>query len=88
MPDLNELSRAALSAAMRGGTAGWGQIGSALDSIRYAEPQEPQRRKKCYCGCGKRATHRGMANGVCLMIGCELYVRRWVRDGVAKPVTK
>jgi hypothetical protein len=28
MTDLNDLSKSALSAAMRGGTAGWGKIGS------------------------------------------------------------
>ena len=37
-------------------------------------------RRRCTCGCEQRATHLGMANGVCLTMGCELYVRRWVRD--------
>ena len=27
------------------------------------------------------ATHSGLGDGACMMIGCELTVRRWVRDG-------
>lgn len=77
MPDLNKLSPAALSAAMRGGTAAWGEVGSAADHVRYLEPINS--RRKCHCGCGGRKTHAGMANGVCLMSGCELRVRRWVK---------
>jgi len=38
-------------------------------------------RKRCSCGCGKRATHVGLGDGLALMSGCELRVRRWVRDG-------
>jgi hypothetical protein len=40
-------------------------------------------RAKCHCGCGKRKTHTGMANGVALMSGCEFAVARWVKDPVA-----
>ena len=39
------------------------------------------KRRKCYCGCNGRATHSGLGDGACMMIGCELTVRRWVRDG-------
>ncbi|PCI14294.1 MAG: hypothetical protein COB71_02905 [Thiotrichales bacterium] len=60
----------------------FGQHGSAEDHKRYMEQVISQGRRRCHCGCTKRATHRGMANGVCLTIGCELYVRRWVRDGI------
>ena len=49
---------------------------------RYYQLVASTSRRRCDCGCQKRATHLGMANGVCLMIGCELYVRRWIRDGV------
>jgi hypothetical protein len=77
--DLNKLSRPALSAAMRGGTAAWGTFGSATEHIRYAEPIKS--RKKCLCGCGGKRTHAGMANGVCLTSGCELTIRRWVKTG-------
>jgi hypothetical protein len=80
---LTKLSPAALKAAMQGGTEAWGQWGSVLEHIRYAEPITGRRgRRKCSCGCGKRATHKGFANGICLMSGCELAVRRWVRNPV------
>lgn len=39
-------------------------------------------RRKCHCGCGTRSTHIGTANGIALTSGCELFVRRWVRDGL------
>jgi hypothetical protein len=80
MVDLNKLSRPALGAAMRGGTAGWGRIGSATEHLRYI--QAIKSRRKCRCGCGGRTTQAGMANGLALTSGCELYVRRWVRDGI------
>jgi hypothetical protein len=79
--DLKELSPAALSAAMRGGTASWGQYANSRLHIRYAEPQEKSYRRRCLCGCKKRATHRGMANGIAMMDGCEMAVARWVRTG-------
>lgn len=81
----HKLSPAALSAAMRGGTQTWGQWASADDHIRYCEPVEAASRRRCRCGCHRRATHRGMANGIALTSGCELSMRRWVRDGFAKP---
>lgn len=63
---------------------GWGQVGSD-DMQRYAK-EAPDRRKKCRCGCGGRLTHYGMANGVALMGGCVLSVRRWVSElRYAKP---
>ena len=37
-------------------------------------------RRRCGCGCGRRATHMGLANGVCMSTGCELYIRRWVKN--------
>lgn len=37
-------------------------------------------RLKCHCGCSGRATHTGLANGIAMMSGCELSVRRWMRD--------
>lgn len=42
----------------------------------------PRMRRCCPCGCGRTSTHGGLGtNGVALMWGCELRVRRWVRDG-------
>lgn len=85
MVELNDLPPKALSAAIRGGTEGWGVVGSASEHIRYAvlRPKKRGGVRKCPCGCGTRVTHLGMANGMCLMSGCELRVRRWVRDGIA-----
>lgn len=80
MTDLNYLSPAALKAAMRGGIDAWGQWGSSRDHCLYVERiDDPRSRRRCHCGCGKRATHRGMANGVCLSMGCELSMMRWAR---------
>ena len=81
MTDLHKLSPAALSAAMRGGTAGWGQIASAAEHVRYSQPVQPNSRRKCHCGCGRRATHLGMANGMALASGCQLAIQRWVKTG-------
>lgn len=78
--DLNDLLPAALRAAMQGGTSGWGEHGSAEGHVRYAHPVQPRSRRRCQCGCGQRATKVGMANGVALMLGCELAVARWVKD--------
>ncbi|WP_396909925.1 hypothetical protein [Mycolicibacterium sp.] len=47
----------------------------------------PSMRRRCPCGCGHTSTHSGLGtNGVALMWGCELYVRRWVRDGYTPEV--
>lgn len=44
---------------------------------------QPSSRRRCTC-CGKRATHVGLGDGLALMDGCEMRVRRWVRDGSAR----
>lgn len=87
MVKLDELSRAALSAAMRGGTQGWGQHASSTENLRYSEPLERRRgrQRDCHCGCGGRVTHRGMANGISLITACEFGIARWVRDGYTRP---
>jgi hypothetical protein len=77
--DLTNLSPRALKAAAEGGSAGWGTHGSSIEHVRYFEPIRS--RRKCHCGCGHRKTHVGMANGVALTSGCEMYVRRWVKAG-------
>ena len=46
-------------------------------SIKY----DVKKRKKCWCGCGGKKTHRGMANGVCLTTACHLAILRWVKTG-------
>lgn len=79
--DLNKLHPKALAAAMKGGTAGWGQVASAAEHVRYAQPVRPASRRRCHCGCNRRATHLGMANGCGLVTGCELSIQRWIKDG-------
>lgn len=85
MTDMKNMSPAALRAAMKGGTAGWGQIASAADNVRYAEVWPRQQRKgrrMCRCGCRKKTTHTGRANGIALTQGCELAIARWVKTGL------
>lgn len=77
---LNDLSPEALAAAMTGGTVAWGQRGSVDDHVLYVQPIRTRSRRRCHCGCKKRATHLGMANGVALGSGCELSMRRWAKD--------
>jgi hypothetical protein len=81
--NVNDMLPAERSAAMRGGMAGWGAIGS-VSHARYAMPVESRSRRRCHCGCRMRATHKGMANGVCLTTACELAIRRWVITGTIK----
>lgn len=56
--------------------------GSAIHHKRDMHLLGAGSRRRCNCGCKTRATHRGDANGVTLVYGCEMYMRRWVRDGV------
>ena len=90
MVDLNTLSKRGLAAAMKGGTAGWGQVASSERHLRYSEPLPKRRgrRRNCHCGCGQRVTHACMANGIALGSGCELSAARWVRTGHTKPATR
>jgi hypothetical protein len=76
--EMSKLSPAARSAAMRGGTSGWGEWASSAAHVRYMEPVPSTSRRRCPC-CKRRATHMKMANGISLGLGCELYVRRWVK---------
>lgn len=66
-----------------GSVAAWG---SATHHQRYMAPIDKSARRRCSrCaardGVKARATHAGMANGVCLMTGCEWHVRQWVKTG-------
>jgi hypothetical protein len=87
MLDLNSISPTALKAAMQGGTEAWGQVGSAMEHVRYAEQITPKSRKKCWCGCEQRCTHKGMANGVCLTSGCHMGILRWVKTGQVRALS-
>ncbi len=84
---LNELSPAALKAAMEGGMEEWGQHGSIFQHRLYVEPQDARggHYRKCRCGCGTKAKFRLMANGVCMSEGCELSLRRAVKTGCDSP---
>jgi hypothetical protein len=79
--NLNELSKPALAAAMKGGTSGWGRMGSSTDNVRYAQLLPKVSRRLCSCGCEQRNTHAGMANGVSLTSGCQLSIQRWIKTG-------
>jgi hypothetical protein len=83
MADLSKMHPAELRAAMTGGTKEWGQRASAMDHVRYSQPTSPKSRRRCLCGCKRRATHLGMANGIALAFGCEFFVARWVKRGLA-----
>lgn len=74
---LNQLHKNALSAAMRGGTEGWGVHADSTKHIRYSIPVSSRRR--CHCGCKRRATHLGCCNGLGMITGCELRIARWVK---------
>ena len=41
----------------------------------------PRSRARCSCGCKGLATHFGTGNHAVMIKGCELFIRRWVRDG-------
>ena len=82
--DLNKLQPKALAAAMEGGTAGWGQVASAAEHVRYLQHVRPTSRRRCACGCNGRATLMGMANGMALATGCALAIARWVKTGEIK----
>jgi hypothetical protein len=73
------VTRDEVRAVLLGGAGGIGSWGSAAVHERRAQPAPPGR--ACDCGCGGPATHTGTANGVALIGGCHLSVRRWVRDG-------
>ena len=55
---------------------------NALTDRRTAHPLPSTSRRRCSCGCKRRATHSGAANGICMVIGCELHVRRWLRSPI------
>ena len=80
-----KMPKAERAAAMRGGMYGLGQMGSSACNVRYALPVPANSRRRCSCGCMSHATHRGMANGVCLTTACEFAIARWVKTGRLQP---
>ena len=63
----------------RNGSDEWQARGSAKEHRRYMVPVGSHERRRCHC-CKKRASHRGMANGIGLMSGCEWRVAQWIRN--------
>lgn len=76
---MSDETRGEVRARLSSPPGSWGQYGSSLDHVRYMKPVLSTSRRRCHCGCGKRATYVGMANGVALTSGCEWSMRRWVR---------
>jgi len=58
-----------------------GTRSGSVDGHRAIVEAPKSSRRRCACGCEQRATHTGLGDGVALMGGCEMYVRRWVRYG-------
>lgn len=61
------------------GPGGFGMVANARVHERYIVPVKSRRR--CPCGCRERITHAGCCNGLAMTNGCEMWVRRWVREG-------
>lgn len=55
-------------------------VANALTHFRTKALAPSKSRRRCHCGCNRRASHMGQANGVTMMMGCELSVARWVRS--------
>jgi hypothetical protein len=53
---------------------------NAITDHRCMVKVPPRMRRRCWCGCGKRATHTGLAAGVAMTHGCEMLIRRWVKN--------
>ena len=58
----------------------WGSVHHHPRVIAPHPVTDGRKRRMCHCGCRKKETHIGTCNGVGLISGCELTVRRWVRD--------
>jgi hypothetical protein len=80
IPDRNE-TRARLHSP-----GDFGVYGNAIEHARYAVPAKGDRRR-CRWGCKGRTTHWGRVNGVTMTGGCELSVRRWVKNGPQLPAS-
>ena len=59
----------------------WGTYGSAADPYRYVKllPGRFRNRRRSPCGCGGKASHVGMSNGLAMTSGCEMSMRRWMK---------
>jgi len=57
------------------------QAFTSKDKSNRSMKKRVNKRSRCGCGCNLAATHMGLGDGAGMMSGCELTVRRWVRDG-------
>lgn len=60
----------------------WGSVSGSRSMVSAPSTS----RRRCSCGCKGRATRVGLGDGLALTEGCELSMRRWVRDGYGRPV--
>ena len=70
-----------LRATLAGKIGPDGTRSGRADGHRAMIATRPTSRRRCSCGCGQRSTHVGLGDGLGMMSGCEMRVRRWVRDG-------
>jgi hypothetical protein len=75
------LDREETKARLAGKIAADGTRWGSADGNRAMVKAPARSRRRCHCGCGSQATHTGLGDGLALTMGCELYIRRWVRDG-------
>lgn len=48
---------------------------------RAIEKVSPKSRQRCWCGCNRRGTHYGTANGIGMTSPmCEMQARRWMKS--------
>lgn len=70
-----------MKAAARGADGTYGSAADAASRDFWPLPPRYRNRRRCaLCGV-RKATHTGGANGLAMVSGCELCIRRWVRDG-------
>ena len=75
------IARENLKAGLAGKIGSDGTRFGSVDGSRSMVNCLPRSRRRCGCGCKGKAAHVGLGDGMALMMGCELRVRRWVRDG-------
>jgi hypothetical protein len=88
--DKATLAREDTKAMLAGKIGPDGSREGSVNGSRSMVTTDSRSRSRCSC-CGKRETHIGLGDGLALMGGCEMRVRRWVRDGytrLARPYTE
>ena len=83
--DKATIAREDTKAMLAGKISADGTRSGSVDGSRSMVSAPSRSRRRCGCGCKGRATHVGLGDGLALMSGCEMKVRRWVRDGYGQP---